>query len=33
MKISEKELLRLAELSKIDKTYWEQPGVVLAGMD
>ena len=33
MKISEKELLRLAELSKIDKTYWDQPGVVLAGMD
>ena len=33
MKISEKELLRLAELSKIDKTYWDQPGVILAGMD
>ena len=33
MKITEKELLRLAELSKIDKTYWDQPGVVLAGMD
>ena len=33
MKISEKELLRLAELAKIDKTYWDQPGVILAGMD
>ena len=33
MKISEKELLRLTELSKIDKTYWDQPGVILAGMD
>ena len=33
MKISEKELARLAELSKIDKTYWDQPGVILAGMD
>ena len=33
MKISEKELLRLAELSKIDRIYWDQPGVVLAGMD
>ena len=32
MKISEKELLRLAELSKIDKTNWDQ-GLVLAGMD
>ena len=32
MKISEKELARLAELSKIDKTYWDQ-GFVLAGMD
>ena len=33
MKITEKELLRLSELSKIDKTYWDQPGVILAGMD
>ena len=33
MKVSEKELLRLTELSKIDKTYWDQPGVILAGMD
>ena len=33
MKINEKELLRLNELSKIDRTYWDQPGVVLAGMD
>ena len=32
MKITEKELARLAELSKIDKTYWDQ-GLVLAGMD
>ena len=32
MKVSEKELARLAELSKIDKTYWDQ-GLVLAGMD
>ncbi len=33
MKVTEKELQRLAELSKIDKTYWDQPGVILAGMD
>ena len=33
MKVTEKELHRLAELSKIDKTYWDQPGVILAGMD
>ena len=33
MKITEKELLRLSELSKIDRTYWDQPGVILAGMD
>ena len=33
MKVTEKELQRLAELSKIDKTYWDQPGVLLAGMD
>ena len=33
MKISEKELLRLSELSKIDRTYWDQSDVVLAGMD
>ncbi len=33
MKVTEKELLRLAELSKIDRIYWDQPGVVLAGMD
>ena len=32
MKISEKELARLAELSKIDKTYWDR-GLTLAGMD
>ena len=32
MKVSEKELARLAELSIIDKTYWDQ-GLVLAGMD
>ena len=32
MKVSEKELARLAELSKIDRTYWDQ-GLVLAGMD
>ena len=32
MKVSEKELARLAELSKIDKTYWDQ-GLTLAGMD
>ena len=32
MKVSEKELLRLTELSKIDKTYWDQ-GLILAGMD
>ena len=33
MKVTEKELQRLAELSKIDKIYWDQPGVLLAGMD
>ena len=33
MKVTERELQRLAELSKIDKTYWDQPGVILAGMD
>ena len=33
MKITEKELLRLSELSKVDRTYWDQPGVILAGMD
>ncbi len=33
MKISEKELLRLKELTKIDRTYWDRPEVVLAGMD
>ena len=33
MKVTEKELQRLAELSKIDKTYWDQPGIILAGMD
>ena len=33
MKVTEKELLRLSELSKIDRTYWDQPGVILAGMD
>ena len=33
MKITEKELLRLAALSKIDRAYWDQPGVILAGMD
>ena len=33
MKVTEKEIQRLAELSKIDKTYWDQPGVILAGMD
>ena len=33
MKITEKELLRLSELSKIDRTYWDQPDVILAGMD
>lgn len=32
MKVTEKELLRLTELSRIDKTYWDQ-GLVLAGMD
>ena len=32
MKITEKELARLAELSKIDRKYWDQ-GLVLAGMD
>ena len=32
MKITDKELARLTELSKIDKTYWDQ-GLVLAGMD
>ena len=32
MKIIEKELARLAELSKIDKTYWDR-GLTLAGMD
>ena len=33
MKISEKELLRLKELTKIDRTYWDRSDVVLAGMD
>ena len=33
MKVSEKELLRLRELTKIDRTYWDRPDVVLAGMD
>ena len=33
MKITEKEQLRLQKLSEIDRTYWAQTGVVLAGMD
>ena len=33
MKITEKELLRLSELSKIARAYWDQPCVLLAGMD
>ena len=33
MKISEKELLRLKELTKIDRPYWDRSDVVLAGMD
>ena len=33
MKITEKELQRLQKLTEIDRTYWDQPGVILAGMD
>ena len=33
MKITEKELQRLQKLTEIDRTYWDRPGVVLAGMD
>ena len=33
MKITEKEQLRLQKLSEIDRTYWAQTGIVLAGMD
>ena len=33
MKVTEKELLRLQTISQIDRTYWDIPGTVLAGMD
>jgi len=33
MKVTEKELLRLQTISQIDRTYWDTPGTVLAGMD